>query len=59
VDKLHIFFPSDPKSERDTMLELTGEIGIRRQPGGFVSFLNYGSSEGGRELGTDCAVFSG
>jgi hypothetical protein len=40
-DKVHIFFPSDIKNPRDTMLEVIGDIGINSKDDGYQSYFSY------------------
>lgn len=41
VDKIRIFFPSDPSRPRETMLEITGKVGIEPEGQSYTSFLEY------------------
>ncbi|MER9663337.1 hypothetical protein [Mesorhizobium sp. M0134] len=56
-DDVRVFFPSDPDDPHDTMLEVTGKIGIAPIPGGvtgggFQSFFAYSAKQyEGRKLG--------
>jgi hypothetical protein len=41
VDNIRIFFPSDPSRPRETMLEVTGRVGIEPAGESYTSFLEY------------------
>ena len=40
-DKIHVFFPTDVKKPRDTMIEVNGEIGIASKEDGYLSYFDY------------------
>ncbi|RWD70776.1 hypothetical protein [Mesorhizobium sp.] len=41
ADDIRIFFPSDPSHPHDTMLEVTGKVGIKAEGGSYTSFFDY------------------
>jgi hypothetical protein len=40
-DEIRVFFPTDVNKPRDTMIEVTGEIGIYNNSDGYQSFFDY------------------